>query len=134
MSYRHNPNSTTLAEIDKTLQFIRERAPELFEREGATKWTEGHRVFFDPEGPDDQYTFMVGALKNGNVTWHMMPIYAVPELKERWATALRPFLSGKSCIQFKSFDELPQDALDDIVRKGTPAFGQVLNTLKKKKR
>ena len=134
MNYRHNPNPSTLAEIDKTRRFICEHAPELIEQDGSSKWTDGHRVFYDPDESADQYTFMVGALKNGNVTWHMMPIYAVSELKERWATSLQPFLSGKSCIQFKTFAELPQDALEDIVRNGTPAFQQVLKTLKKKKR
>lgn len=134
MNYRHNPNPTTLAEIDKTRRFICERAPNLTEQDGVSKWTEGHRVFFDPDGSSDQYTFMVGALKNGNVTWHMMPIYAITELKERWATTLKPFLSGKSCIQFKTFDELPTNALDDIVRNGTPAYQQVLVSMKKQKR
>lgn len=134
MEFRNNPNADTLAEIEKTCQYIRDRAPQLSEQAGSSQWSDGHVVFVDPVSTPDQYIYMIGALKNGKVTWHMMPMYGVSEIKERWSDTLQPFVSGKSCIQFKAFDELPTDALDDIVRNGTPAFQQVLAAMKKKKR
>lgn len=134
MIYRNAPSAETLAEVDKTLQFIRKYAPELTEQAGTSKWTDGHTVFFDPATTPDQFVFMVGALKNGKVTWHLMPMYGVPELKERWTEALKPFASGKSCIHFRQFNELPQDALQDIVKHGAPRFSEIVREMKKNKR
>ena len=72
---------------------------------------------------------MVGALKNGKVTWHMMPMYGVTEMKEKWSDSLAPYVSGKSCINFKTFSELPEDALLDIVQNGTPMFKKEMGSL-----
>jgi hypothetical protein len=122
VEYKNNPNPETLLEIENTLQFIRQHSIDLVEKEGDSKWTQGHTVFaFDDDDPG-MYTFMVGALKNGAVTWHMMPMYGVSEMKEKWTESLAPYVSGKSCINFKRFSELPQEALRNIVSNGTPLF------------
>ena len=122
MKFKNSPNSDTLHEISLVLNFIRKHAPELIEKEGDSKWTSGHRVFAFKDDEPGMYTFMVGALKSGKVTWHIMPMYGVAEMKNRWSQVLSPFVSGKSCIQFKSFNELPLEALEDIVSNGTVLF------------
>lgn len=134
MEFRNSPSESTLAEIDKVRAFIHKHAPQLTEQPGSTKWTDGHCVFVDNSETADQYIFMVGALKNGKVTWHMMPLYGLPEIQKRWADDIKPFVSGKSCIQFSKFDELPEPALMDIVKNGTPQFSDVLKAMAEKKR
>jgi len=122
MEYKNSPSPQTLLEIEKTLNFIRQHSKNLVEKPGDSKWTLGQTVFAFPDNKSGMYTYMVGALKSGKVTWHMMPIYGVTLMKEKWQESLASFKSGKSCIQFKSFDELPSDAITDIVRNGTPLF------------
>lgn len=122
LDYKNSPSPETLKEIEKTLQFIRQHSTDLTEKAGDSKWTQGHTVFAYADDEPGMYTFMVGALKSGAVTWHMMPMYGVSEMKEKWQESLSPFVSGKSCINFKRFSDLPTDAITDIVRHGTPLF------------
>lgn len=126
MEYRNNPSQQTLVEIEATLAFIRKHQAELVELPGDSKWTSGYKVFrYDSDG-EGLYTFMVGALKNGKVTWHIMPLYGVTEIKDKWLDQLQPFVSGKSCINFKKFSDLPEDALIDIVKRGSKLFKEVM--------
>lgn len=127
MEYRNAPNEDTLREIEKTVSFIRKHSKNLVEKPGDSKWTEGHLVFAFQDDAPGMYAHMVGALKNGKVTWHMMPMYGVSEMKEKWSDVLAPFVSGKSCINFKQFEDLPAEALLDIVQQGTPLFKQEMD-------
>lgn len=122
MIYKNDPNRHTLSEIEKTLTFIRENTTGLIEKPGDSKWTAGHTTFAFPDDIQGMYTYMIGALKNGKVTWHIMPLYGVSEMREKWSAALEPFVSGKSCINFNNFDDLPQNALIDITHTGTGMF------------
>lgn len=122
MEYKNNPNKETLVEIEKTLSFIRKHDKSLLEKPGDSKWTNGHTVFCFENDEPGMYTHMIGALKSGKVTWHMMPMYGVTEMKDRWSNEMSPFVSGKSCINFKTFDELPIEAIENIVSEGGPLF------------
>jgi hypothetical protein len=122
MEYKNAPNPITLNEIEKTLSFIRKNAKGLIEKPGDSKWTKGHTVFAFPEDGPGLYTYMVGALKSGKVTFHVMPMYGVAEMKEKWTQVLAPFTSGKSCLNFDKFGDLPKDALLDITKNGTGLF------------
>lgn len=134
MEYKNAPSQDTLAEIERVLAFIRKHSQGLIEKSGDSKWTHGYCLFCNKEDAPGFYTHMVGALKNGKVTWHIMPLYGVAELKEKWPDALKPFVSGKSCIQFNRFSDLPHDAILDIVQRGGPLFREVMLThLSKKK-
>lgn len=126
MQYKNDPDPLTLIEIDKTLTFIRTYAHSLEEQPGNSKWTTGNRIFSYAEDKPGIYVYMIGALKNGKVTWHMMPMYGLEEMRDKWSKRLRPFVSGKSCIQFRKFDDLPIDATTDIVSNGTDLFKQVM--------
>jgi len=122
MQYKNNPNAETLKQIEDTIKFIRQHSKNLTEKPGDSKWTDGHCVFCFANDEPGMYAYMVGALKSGKVTLHMMPMYGVAEMKEKWSEDLKPFVSGKSCINFKSFEDLPIAALLDIVQRGTGMF------------
>jgi hypothetical protein len=51
-----------------------------------------------------------------------MPMYGVAEMKSKWSDSLAPFVSGKSCINFKSFSDLPTEAITNITEVGTELF------------
>ena len=48
-----------------------------------------------------------GAVRLGTayVSFHLMPIYACPELRDKMSPELRKHMQGKSCFNFKSVDE-----------------------------
>lgn len=113
-------------EIDRVRAFIHEHAPDLIETAGDSRWTEGKILFrFESDEPG-MYAYMIGPLKNGKVSWHIMPLYAVESIRDACEAALKPFVTGKSCIAFKTFDDLPVDALTTLVRDGTPLFREAM--------
>jgi len=122
-------------EIDRVRAFIREHAPYLIEAAGDSRWTEGKILFrFESDEPG-MYAYMVGPLKNGKISWHLMPLYAVESIRDQCEALLKPFVTGKSCIAFRSFDDLPLDTLTTVVRDGTPAFQEAMEAhLAKRKR
>ena len=123
------------AEIDRVRAFIRDNAPDLIETAGDSRWTEGKILFrFESDEPG-MYAYMVGPLKNGKVSWHLMPLYAVESIRDACEAALKPFITGKSCIAFQHFDDLPLEALTTLVRDGTPLFHEAMEAhLAKRKR
>jgi len=56
----------------------------------------------------------------------MMPFYGSALLQQRHGEVLAPFLTGKSCIAFRLLDDIPVDALVDIVERGTPVMQQMV--------
>ncbi len=82
------------------------------------RWLNG-LVSYSAEG---QMIFAMGPKGASKTTLHMIPYYASARLQERFGESLAPFLTGKSCIAFRHCDELPLDALSEIVRLGTPAM------------
>jgi len=134
VKYKNDPSSETLAEINKTLVFIREHTIGLVEKAGDTKWTQGQTVFSYSDNELHTYVYMIGALKSGKVTWHIMPYYAIEVLRNKWSQDLVPFISGKSCINFDKFDDLPIEALTNIVVDGTRQFKCVLSDFEQKKK
>lgn len=120
-------NEHQRAEIDRVRAFIREHAPDLTETVGDSRWTEGKLLFRYASDEPGMYAYMVGPLKNGKISWHLMPLYAVESIRESCEAALKPFVTGKSCIAFKSFDDLPVEALTIVVRDGTPLFKEAMD-------
>jgi hypothetical protein len=132
--YRNNPDQETLGEIENTLNFIRQHSNELIEIEGDSKWTAGNVLFRDKDEAVGMYTYMVGALSNGKVTLHIMPLYAVDELNSKYSSDFKPFSSGKSCIKFSKFSDLPIDALRDVIQTGAPLFRDVMKAFNAKRK
>jgi len=133
IQFKNTPSEATLSEIEACVRFIRKHAKDLIEMEGDSKWTKGNLIFretFDKEG---MYTFMVGALASGKVTLHIMPLYAINEFKEKYKDSFAPFSSGKSCIQFKHFKDLPKKELEDIIKNGSKQFKIIMQDYYKKR-
>ena len=126
MQFKNNPTSSTLKEINLCLAFIRKHAPDLIEVEGDSKWTKGNVIFREDFDKPGMYTFMLGALANGKVTLHLMPLYGIKSLKDKYTTEFKSVSSGKSCIAFKYFNDLPLSALQDIIENGSKQFKIVM--------
>ena len=63
--------------------------------------------------------YAIGVKKNSKISLHMMPLYGSKSLQDRHQSALAPFMSGKSCIDFQEFSQLPISNLTHIFDRGT---------------
>lgn len=52
------------------------------------------------------------------VSYHFMPVYMFPKLRERMSDALRARMQGKSCFNFKVQEEPLFKELEDITTEG----------------
>lgn len=95
---------------------VREKCPDLVEAIDEGKWFKGLITYTSPSGV---FLYGLGPRKGGATTFHMMPFYGSAELKARHGEAFKKVLSGKSCIQFKRLDEVPMDAIADVLETGT---------------
>lgn len=72
-------------------------------------------------GPD----MYVGlANQKGHLSLHLVPMYLMPALQERLAAAAPRLKMGKGCVNFKKVEELPQEALAELIG-ATPATDYV---------
>ncbi len=92
-------------------ELIQELAPGLVEAIDDGKWFRGLLTYHTA---DRIFAYALGP-RSGRTTFHMMPFYGSGELQSRHGAALKPFLTGKSCIRFRTVEELPLAALRDIV-------------------
>lgn len=95
---------------------IQQHCPDLAEKVDTGKWFRGMLTYTSPEGT---FLYALGPRSGGDSTFHMMPYYASPVLKDRHGEALKKLESGKSCIRFKRPDQVPMDAIEDILVNGT---------------
>jgi hypothetical protein len=65
-----------------------------------------------------------GAVEIGKnyVSFHLMPIYACPDLLKELSPELRKRMQGKACFNFSSVDEKLFKELDKITKKGFVQF------------
>ncbi|HXD32544.1 MAG TPA: hypothetical protein VN643_15590 [Pyrinomonadaceae bacterium] len=65
-----------------------------------------------------------GAVRIGKayVSFHLMPVYASPELLESMSPELRKHMQGKSCFNFKSVDEKLFKELAAVTKIGFAKF------------
>lgn len=85
------------------------------------KWFGGLLVYYVDQRI---YAFALGPRSGGFTTLHMMAYYGSAVLNERHGAALKKFASGKSCIKFKDFSQVPQDAIRDIIAY-TPTYADI---------
>ena len=102
---------------------ITREAPELDESVNAGRWLHGF-AFYTWSG---QMIYAIGPRGKTKTTLHMMPYYGSAALRERHGAALAGVLTGKSCIAFRRYADLPVDAVTDIVRRGTPVMRGMLD-------
>lgn len=105
-----NPDQTE--GITAIRRLIFEYIPSAVEAIDEGKWSGGLLTYNRPDGV---FLYALGPRKDGSTTFHMMPYYALPDLQKRYGNDLKKFLTGKSCIKFKRFSDLPQDALRGIL-------------------
>ena len=99
-------------------KLIKENTNNLEETVNQGKWLHGY-IFYSHQS---QMIFALAPRGTTKTTLHMMPFYGSKELQLRHQNALAPFLTGKSCIEFKDFSELPLENLQNIVKEGTKKF------------
>ena len=68
-----------------------------------------------------------GAVRTGKayVSFHLMPVYACPELLKGLSPELRKRMQGKSCFNFVSVDETVFKELAGITKAGYEKFSDV---------
>ena len=104
--------------ISSMRKLIKENTNNLEETVNQGKWLHGY-IFYSHQS---QMIFALAPRGTTKTTLHMMPFYGSKELQLRHQNALAPFLTGKSCIAFKDFSELPLENLQNIVKEGTKKF------------
>jgi hypothetical protein len=97
----------------ETLQ-IREERPNQYELIGPpTPRSKGREVWF-------------GAARIGKryVSYHLMPIYAFPDLLNEISPQLKKRMQGKSCFNFIHLDDQLFNELEDLTGRGYERFRQ----------
>ena len=59
------------------------------------------------------------------VTYHLMPVYAVPRLAEKLSPGLKKRMQGKSCFNFTTIEAAHVKELSKLTRVGIEAFRDV---------
>ena len=69
----------------------------------------------------------VGAvqIRKNYVSYHLMPVYAAPQLLKTLSPALKKRMQGKSCFNFTSIDRNQANELSALTRTGIDAFRDV---------
>lgn len=109
---------------------VLEGAPSLVEAIDQGKWFTGLLTYNTPDGV---FVFALGPRSGGSTTFHMMPYYASGALQDRHGAPLRKLLSGKSCIRFKRYSDVPDGVLQDIIGHA-PAIEAYIEAFRKQHR
>jgi hypothetical protein len=64
-------------------------------------------------------------VKKNYVSYHLMPVYAVPELLKGISPTLKKRMQGKSCFNFTTIEPAQAKELSALTRKGIAAFKKV---------
>jgi len=99
-------------------------APDLVESVNDGRWLNG-LIFYSACG---SMLFAVGPKGAKKTVFHMMPFYGSAALQSAHREALAPFLTGKSCITFRRFDDLPVHNIADIIERGTPGMIEAISS------
>jgi hypothetical protein len=62
--------------------------------------------------------------KKNYVSYHLIPVYAVPALLENISPELKKRMQGKSCFNFTTIDKAQLKELDALTKAGFTAFGR----------
>jgi hypothetical protein len=73
---------------------------------------------------EDGYVGAFGGVqvKKNYVSYHLMPVYAYPELLESISPELKKRMQGKSCFNFSKTDDDVLKELRDLTKKGFDEF------------
>lgn len=73
-------------------------------------------------GKKDLAWFGAVQRKKSYVSYHLMPLYAVPALASGIGPDLQKRMQGKSCFNFKTIDPVLFEALESMTRKCADAY------------
>jgi hypothetical protein len=90
--------------------------PQVRERIEEGKWLHGYLKYDSPHGT---FVYAIGAKANGKVSFHTMTFYGSPILQQHYGALLTPFLSGKSCFDFTSAQDIPLGVIQSLVHNGS---------------
>lgn len=70
--------------------------------------------------------FFFGAVRIGKnyVSYHLMPIYVFPDLRDQISERLKKRMQGKSCFNFSTYDERMVEELARLTAAGIERFRQ----------
>ncbi len=93
-------------EVEKVWRVVRENMPGGYVEEIGPK-------FLSFKAGGEMYVAL--ANQKNYVSLYLMPIYVFPELKAKLDSAGKNLKCGKSCINFKRAEDLPLDAIAEIL-------------------
>jgi hypothetical protein len=64
-------------------------------------------------------------VKKRYVSFHLMPVYACPDLVKRLSPSLKKRMQGKSCFNFTTIDPVHAKELSALTKKGIARFKNV---------
>jgi hypothetical protein len=70
-------------------------------------------------------------IKKNYVSYHLVPVYAQPELLTTISDGLRKRMQGKSCFNFKKIDAAQLAELADLTGRGFASFKESFRTIYK---
>lgn len=84
----------------------------------------GNYYLNTPSKREDGYVYAFGGVqvKKNYVSYHLMPVYAQPELLEGVSDTLKRRMQGKSCFNFKKVDKELFEELNDLTEASFRAF------------
>jgi hypothetical protein len=85
----------------------------------------GSYILISPPTPRSQgRAVWVGGvqIKKNYVSYHLMPVYAFPDLLDGLSPELRKRMQGKSCFNFKTVDKALFKELGALTRRGYQRF------------
>jgi len=80
-----------------------------------------------PPSPDDKRGMFVAAVRDGKAyaSFHLMPVYAFPDLRDSLSPQLRRRMQGKSCFNFTRVDEALFVELELLTARGIERFREL---------
>ena len=93
-------------EVERVWRVVRENMPAGYAEEIGPK-------FLTYKAGDEWYVAL--ASQKNYISLYLMPLYVFPELKARLDAGGKDLKCGKSCINFRRADELPLEAVAEIV-------------------
>jgi hypothetical protein len=115
------PNEKDFSQVFQDLKTIMEP----YEKELVLKTSESSNYYLDTHHKrKDGYVEAFGGVqvKKNYVSYHLMPVYAYPELLDNISPALKKRMQGKSCFNFTKVDEETLKELGTLTKKGFEAF------------
>ncbi len=80
------------------------------------------KAVWNESGKQEPAWFGAVQLKKNYVSCHLMPLYALPSLREQVSPELQKRMQGKSCFNFKKVEPELFDALEQLAARCAAAY------------